>query len=157
MNEFEIITSEFIPSVNAYSGAAYILPDGKYINVVNHGDIDEFIMNSDEYDSENHLENYHNGIMVDKYNCVRLNDGGNSVFKNDVYIMLPKEITDEQLYSIKYWLEKFIFGNVLVEESKTNTTATYDLRDRTPNYVINRIKRYYNGNGLVEHKEKDYE
>lgn len=131
-------------------GACYILPNGSFINVDHHGDVDEFIINNYDIEPEQFLNTY----LVDFENCVRCNDGRGKSFTLDRYITLPKTITNDQIYSIEHWLKKYPNEEISIS-SVDGQVVTFNLICDGISYVINRIKRYKNSNILVEEKSKD--
>lgn len=131
-------------------GACYILPDGSFINVDHHGDVDEFII--DNYDVE--PEQFLNTYLVDFENCVRCNDGRGKSFTLDRYITLPKTLTNDQIYSIEDWLEKYPHEEISIS-SVDGQVVTFNLIRDGISYIINRIKRYKNSNVLVEEESND--
>lgn len=131
-------------------GACYILPDGSFINVDHHGDVDEFII--DNYDIE--PEQFLNTYLVDFENCVRCNDGRGKSFTLDRYITLPKTITNHQIYSIEDWLKEYPHEKISIS-SVDGQVANFNLIEDGISYIINRIKRYQNSNILVEEESND--
>lgn len=142
----EFITNLFPLTDNADGkGAAWLSPDGKFMWVNAHGDVDEEVM---AQFPEVDMDKYLNGILLDKYNFVRLNNGGGP-FGWDRYITLPKDITIDQIYAIEEWLENY--DKDTIDIGTVDDVKTYSTDNLT--YILNRLKNYKNTHELKEEVE----
>lgn len=149
----EEIKEKFPPSISFNEGANWILPDGKFISVKTHTEIDEFILNKYNLDIDEYLDEFKTSIMSEGFNCVRINDG--TVFSGDFYIQLPsKNISSEQIISLEEWLDSVNGVGVMDVSTSDDQFATYDLSEVPPDYIIKRIRRYYSSKILYEDKCK---
>lgn len=128
-------------------GALFIMPDGKFIKVNFHGELAEWIITylNLDLDKDDPIE------PVEYFNAVRVNDG-KTFFIGDYYVELPpKKLTAYQFDSLENWLEYVSlqgYSNVDISVFRKREYKSYDLDDI--NYIINRIKRYYNTGELKE-------
>lgn len=131
------ILKKFKTSSQPVKGACWILPDGDFMHVNTHGAVDEYV--NDEYEEFDILEASDFGIMLEWYNCIRVNDGF-SYFANDRYVQLPEKISNSQIYAIEEWLNELTGKSISIEFN--NQMYDFDLDDI--NSIMGKIRRFYN-------------
>lgn len=142
-------------------GAAYIMPDGKFLfleqnrqffetDIITHGALDIYL------DTHNYTNTVATRVLCQTDNAIRINDGTN--FMYEVLIGLPEnKLTIEQENSLIDWLYslmsrnkyKVSVGNDIVSEA----FQVYNLREVFPEEVIKKIRSYYNNGKLREAKD----
>lgn len=138
------IEDKFDLSDNYTGGQFYIMPNGQYLNLGydgSHLDVDSLLYDFGvlEYDP---YEYKHTPILVEKFNAVRGSDGKG--IQTDPYIELPPEhLTYDQEQTLTSWLDS-IKGKVYVQG------VQYEPKKDTSNYIIKRIRRYYDTGNLYE-------
>lgn len=145
---FDDIIHTYTTQSSPSKGPAYILPDGRFLYLERaHGEVDEYV--ADKYGVD--LVDYPNSYLVDKFDCVRLNDGNKS-FYWDTYITLPKNVTSSQIYSIEEWLENYDRDRISVGSVLNSNFTEYSTDDI--NRIVNRIK-YYKTNKVLKESNRD--
>ena len=146
---FDDVVNTYSTQSSPSKGPAYILPDGRFLYLERaHGEVDEYV--ADKYGVD--LADYPNSYLVDKFDCVRLNDGNKS-FYWDTYITLPKNITSSQIYSIEEWLENYDRNKISVGSVLNSNFIEYHTDDISR--IVNRIK-YYKTNKVLKESNEDF-
>lgn len=140
-------------------GAAYIMPDGKFLfleenkdllegSKITHGSLD-YYLHYNEYVSDSDASR----ILCQTDNAIRINDGYN--FSFEVLIGLPeKQISYEQEDALEKWLDELAhrrINKVIVgDEISANVYKGYDLTETMPEDIIKKIRSYYRSGILRE-------
>ena len=163
MAYYEILKKAgFVFTSSIPSGASYIMPDGKFLDITGsmkiidptgtvkkgtHPAVDEYLIDNG-YIGENEEVSR---ILCSSDGAIRVNDGSN--FRGEVVIGLPEKRPNEiQFKSLENWLYSiFSKGGVDVgNETSSNIFNHYDFNKYLPEDVIKKIKNYYGTGKLLD-------
>lgn len=142
--------------INKGTNRSFILPNGDFLST---GDDYRTHVNI-EWDIQNYLVKYFNienfkhskldHPVTDMCGFIRVNN------VNEDYVCLSSvKPTIEQYNSLLNWLDEFneMKDYIKIISYNGNIFVKYNLEDVTPDYVLNRIKRFYTSGKLYEAKE----
>lgn len=153
----------FVFTNNIPSGPAYIMQDGKFLDITSsmkiidpsgkliacHPAIDEFLFENGYIDPMAEV----NRVLCSSDNAIRVNDGSN--FLGELVIGLPNSRPNEtQFAALENWLYSiFSKGGIDVgDERSTNIFKHYDFNQYLPEDIIKKIKMYYSTGQLKDCK-----
>ncbi len=140
---------------NVVPGAAYIMPDGKFLDITSsmkvidpsqtitsgtHPALDDFLIENGYLEDNGRISR----VLCSSDNAIRVNDGSN--FRGELIIGLPPQRPSEaQFKSLENWLYHiFSKGGVDVgNDNSSNIFKHYDFNKYLPEEVIKKIKMYY--------------
>ena len=142
--------------INKETNRSFILPNGDFLST---GDDYRTHVNI-EWDIQNYLVKYFNienfkhskldHPVTDMCGFIRVNN------VNEDYVCLSSvKPTIEQYNSLLNWLDEFneMKDYIKIISYNGNIFVKYNLEEVTPDYVLNRIKRFYASDNLYEAKE----
>lgn len=144
------------------AGAAYIMPDGKFLDLsasmkvidpsgsskATHPALDEFLIEKGYLGDDGQISR----VLCSSDNAIRVNDGTN--FSRELVVGLPPvRPTDAQFASLENWLYSvFSKGGVDVGNASLDGAQVkhYDFSSTLPEEVIKNIKRFYASGKLLD-------
>ena len=142
----KLVSNNFGVTNEPFYGPTFILPNGYFLNIQkckHHSDVEKWLIDNGYSTNEYNISA--GSKTLDDLGCIRCDT-------TKYYIALSEnQPTSEQYNSLLVWLDKLLEYKNLVEViTYDNQHIVYDLREITPDYVIDRIRHFYSSGVLYE-------